>query len=459
MRYKINAEINDSPSLAVGIDIGTTTVSAAVIDLTNKEQIDAFSVPHDSYVEQPLYSEQSVSVIIEKAESILNKIHQSYRNIVSIGITGQMHGIVYVDANGFAVSNLINWQDKRADISVDGGVSICETIKNLTDVEISSGYGIATHLYNIKNHLVPDNAVGFCSIMDYFAMRLCGLKKAVTHTSVAASFGMFSVDTQGFMLEKLSLLGFDNTFLPKVTASSEIIGKWKNIPVSIPIGDNQASFLGSVKNVNESLLINIGTGSQISAAGNFCEYGEGNELRPLIESKKLLCGSALCGGSAYALVERFFRSYASFLGMDDASQYENINGLALKAYENGEKPLSVTTAFCGTRNEPKRRGCIENIDLYNFTPSALALGVIHGMCDELYQLYQAMHTKKTRIVASGGAIRKNNVLRRVLEDKFGMSVSVCSVKEEAATGVALFSALALGKIDYNDGFSDFINYV
>ncbi len=175
--------------------------------------------------------------------------------------------------------------------------------------------------------------------------------------------------------------------------------------------------------------------------------------------KNLLCGSALCGGSAYALLERFFRNYVTFIGENGTLQYESINELALKAYENGERPLSVTTTFCGTRSDPKRRGSIENIDLFNFTPSALALGVIHGMCDELYRLYQAMHIKKTHIVASCGAVRKNSVLRSVLQDMLGLNVSVCAVKEGVATGVALFSALALGKIGYNDGFSDFINYV
>ena len=80
------------------------------------------------------------------------------------------------------------------------------------------------------------------------------------------------------------------------------------------------------------------------------------------------------------------------------------------------------------------------------------------MCDELYKLYQKMNVKKTHIVASGGAVRKNTVLKKVLEDKFAMSVSICSVKEEAATGAALFSAYAIGKTEYKGGFTDCIKY-
>ena len=458
------AEMEDSleygqGALAVGIDIGTTTISAAVIDLENKTQVEVFSIPHSSYVKNSVFFEQSVSVIIDKAVKTLELIYKSYPNIASIGITGQMHGIVYLNNNGEAVSNLINWQDKRGDLPMKNEMTACQSIKKITGESIATGYGIATHYYNLLNGLVPQDAVGFCSIMDYLAMHLCQIKRPVTHTSIAASFGLFDVKKACFMHDKLLELGIDASFLPKVVASNEIIGKWNDIPICVAIGDNQASFLGSVENNRESALVNIGTGSQISAVGEIGTLGDGIEYRPFINGEYLICGSALCGGSAYALVEKFFRSYAVFLGMGDNSQYASINELAEKAYRNGEQPLLVNTSFCGTRTDPTCRGSIENIDLQNFKPSALVLGVINGMCEELYKLYQIGHIRKSHIVASGGAVRKNDVLRKVLEDKFVMSVSVNSVKEEAATGAALFSAYACGMVEYKDGFVDYIKYI
>ena len=445
-------------ALAIGIDIGTTTISAAVIDLESKTQVEVFSAPHNSYVERSQFSEQSISVIMDKAERMLELIYNSYTGIVSIGVTGQMHGILYLNSDGEAVSNLINWQDKRGDIPIKDSMTACQIIKQITGENIATGYGISTHYYNLLKGLAPKSAVGFCSIMDYFAMRLCNNKNPIVHTSVAASFGLFDVIKECFMLDKLALLGINEDFLPKVVASNEIVGRWNNIPVCVAIGDNQASFLGSVKKNRESLLVNIGTGSQISAVGEIKNLGEGIECRPFINGELLICGSALCGGSAYAMIEEFFRSYTAFSGLGDRSQYGVINALAEKAYENGESPLSVYTSFCGMRTDPMRRGSIENIELNNFTPSALILGVINGMCDELYKLYLEGHLKKSHIVASGGAIRKNNILRRVLEDKFGMAVSVNSVKEEAATGAALFSAYSIGMIEYKDGFCDYIKY-
>ena len=446
-------------ALAIGIDIGTTTISAAVIDLENRAQVEVFSVPHNSYIDRSIFSEQSVSVIMDKAERVLDLIYKSYTGIVSIGVTGQMHGILYLNRDGEAVSSLINWQDKRGDIPIKDSMTACQIIKQITGENIATGHGISTHYYNTINGLVPQDAVGFCSIMDYFAMRLCHIKKPITHTSVAASFGLFDVKKECFMLDKLALLGIDEDFLPKVVASNEIVGRWNDIPVCVAIGDNQASFLGSVKNNRESVLVNIGTGSQISAVGEIEYIGDGIEQRPLINGEYLICGSALCGGSAYAMIEGFFRSYAEFAGFGDNSQYGVINALAEKAYERKENTLSVDTSFCGMRTDPMRRGLIENIDLNNFTPSALILGVINGMCDELYNLYLEGQLKKSHIVASGGAIRKNHILHKVLEDKFGMTVSISSVKEEAATGAALFSAYSIGMIEYKDGFADYIKYI
>ena len=443
---------------AIGIDIGTTTISAAVIDLENKAQVEVFSVPHNSYVDRSVFSEQSVSVIMEKAERVLDLIYKSYSDVVSIGITGQMHGILYLNGDGEAVSNLINWQDKRGDLPIKDSMTACQIIKQITGENIATGYGIATHYYNLLNGLVPQDAVGFCSIMDYLAMHICQIKKPITHMSVAASFGLFDVKKVCFKHEMLLELGIDEAFLPKVVASNEIVGQWNDIPVCVAIGDNQASFLGAVKNNRESLLVNIGTGSQISAVGVVEDLGDGIEHRPLINGERLVCGSALCGGSAYAMIEEFFRSYIAFSGLGDKPQYGVINALAEKAYKSGERPLSVDTLFCGTRSDPGRRGSIENIELHHFTPSALVLGIIKGMCDELYQLYNASHVRKSHIVASGGAVRKNNVLRAVLEDTFGMTVSISSVKEEAATGAALFAAYAIGKIAYKNGFSDYIKY-
>ena len=66
---------------------------------------------------------------MDKANRVLELIYKSYTGIVSIGVTGQMHGILYLNSDGQAVSNLINWQDKRGDIPIKDSMTACQIIK------------------------------------------------------------------------------------------------------------------------------------------------------------------------------------------------------------------------------------------------------------------------------------------------------------------------------------------
>ena len=442
-------------TLCAGIDLGTTTISASVYDIDAMEQVESYSLPHNSYLSRGKICEQNPSLIVEKAERLLYHILNSYDGIVSIGITGQMHGIVYIDGEGNAVSSLINWQDKRGDEVLKDGKNVCDTVFDITRQSVSSGYGIATHYYNMLKGNVPSGAVSFCSIMDYFAMKICNLKKPTIHTSVGASFGLFDVKEGCFMYEKLSLLGIKEDFLPQVTKESLVIGKVNGIPVSVAIGDNQASFLGSVGSGKESVLVNIGTGSQVSTVvEDYAQLSRDVELRPFVQGTYLVCGSALCGGFAYSMLESFFRSYAVSLGMEESSQYRVMNQLAKEEYgliKSGlskKSELLVDTSFCGKRSQPNARGSVKMIDRESFTPSALILGVLKGMCTELYELYCQFPNRKSHIVASGGAVRQVEILKNLLSDVFGMPVSAKSEEEEASSGAALFSALATGKLKY-----------
>ena len=436
-----------NPSLAVGIDIGTTTICASVYDMESKTELESISEAHDFYVSRGVFCEEDVSLILKKAEKILYEILSKYQGVISIGITGQMHGIVYVNEKGDAVSNLITWQDTRGDALLASGKTACEEIFELSGEKASTGYGVATHYYNLKNGLVPKDAVRFVSIMDLFAMKICGLEKAPTHASIGASFGLFDLEKGEFMQGKLSKLGIDTSFLPRVTSKSAIIGKCQGIDVSVPIGDNQASFLGSVGLKNNCALVNFGTGSQISAVSDFHSVNSALELRPYVEGKYLICGSSLCGGYAYSMLERFFSSYAEKLGVT-TSQYSVMNSLAKEAYESGREGMDVNTAFLGKRSEPSVRGSIKNIGKENFTPAELVLGVLKGMVNELYELYGLFPEKRENIVASGGAVKKNEILKRLICDIFENEISVSASNEEAAVGAAIFSLISTGKIKY-----------
>ena len=450
---------------ALGLDIGTTTISAVVVGMEEREILKAYTIPNGSFIETDLPWEkiQDPDKIMQKALGLLEEILQEHQDIGVIGLTGQMHGIVYLDENGKHISPLYTWQDGRGNIPVEkilsedpvpedalseAGRSICGILEEEYGVKAHTGYGLVTHLYNCRNNLVPEGAAKVCTIMDYLGMRLTGRRTPLMHSSNAASLGLYDAKKNGFRADILQKAGADADILPEVTDDFISVGSYKGIPVSAAIGDNQASFLGSVENAADSVLVNMGTGGQISVLSDTYFTAKGIEARPFVKGHYLLAGSSLCGGRAYALLEHFFRSYAEAAGITGVDNY-SVMGKILDEKNDGEK-LKVNTTFSGTREKPEKRGSIKNIGTENFTPKALIGGVLEGMAEELYKMYRKIEKglagPKTRMVASGNGIRKNRHLQEVMSEKFGMGLELAKREEEAAYGAAVSGMIAAGEL-------------
>ena len=182
----------------LGIDIGTTTISAAVLE-------DGQFLASETRAKQCLYSvcadvrarEQDVEKITQIALSVIETLFERYPDIHSIGVTGQMHGILYVDADGNAVSPLYTWQDARGSLPHSKNEAGC-SISRETGCLAAVGFGLATHAYNLAAGLVPPAAVTCCTIGDYLAMRLCGLAAPRMDDSNAASIGFFDAEHCAF---------------------------------------------------------------------------------------------------------------------------------------------------------------------------------------------------------------------------------------------------------------------
>lgn len=428
--------------LTAAIDIGTTTISAVVLDVLGERVLQSYNIPNDASIKSREEWEhvQDPKKILKRAELLVKRIYEEYPAILSMGFTGQMHGILYLDKWGKAISPLYTWQDGRGDLT-NGDKSYAMELSELTGYPMATGFGLTTHYYNQKNGLVPEEAVTFCSIMDYLAIYFADKQSPVIHPSVAASFGLFDVKNNCFDKEALKKANI-SIELPKIVGD-EVIGVYNKTQITPAIGDNQASVFGSVAQEEASVVVNYGTGGQISAVTDMTNAALPLEIRPYIGGKNLICGSALCGGSAYAILEGFFRDYAEALGIE-GNQYKIMDRLCEEAYNNKTSPLEVSTLFNGTRQDPSLRGSINKISSDNFTPQALILGTVQGMVQELYDMYNSFGIKdRSILVASGNGVQKNSVLQKMLCDKFGMELKLPANKEEAATGAAMYSLYCL----------------
>ena len=409
---------------AIGIDIGTTSVCGVVIDTETGEVLKSRTKNSNAFLKGCAEWEkiQSVDKIMSAAMEIVEDFAD--RDTAVIGVTGQMHGIVYVNADGHAISPLYTWQDGRGNLQF-GNTTYAGYLNSF------SGYGNVTDFYNTKNGIRPKDAVSYCTIHDYFVMRLCGLTSPIIHASDAASFGCYDIVSNRFSYDCNA----------EVTADYRIAGEYKGIPVSVAIGDNQASVFSTLADEN-SILLNIGTGSQVSIISETPVTAENIETRPYFEGKYLVVGSALCGGRAFSLLKNF---YAEIIGYTKTTNDDEVYAIMDEMLEKCDNAtLSVDTRFAGTRSNAGICGGISGLPTENFTSPQLTRGVLEGMANELFEMYTVMDTPKCGIIGSGNGVRKNPALIGVFEKLFNAKMAFPRHLEEASFGAALFGLISCG---------------
>ena len=201
--------------------------------------------------------------------------------------------------------------------------------------------------------------------------------------------------------------------------------------------------LNLLKNAWEAVPV---PGGQISVLSDQLFSGEGIEARPFVNGKYLLVGASLCGGRAYATLEKFFRRFMKRATGNDEPLYGLLEEMAREGKEQSDK-MEVSTQFDGTRSNPDIRGGIKNLSEENFTPEGLTYGVLHGMIKELYDMYQIIYKatgiEVNHLVASGNGLRKNQVLQKISSEMFGAELSLAIYQEEAACGAAVSSAMGV----------------
>ncbi|MNC11480.1 Glycerol kinase [compost metagenome] len=440
----------------IGIDIGTTSITGMVYDLKQHRVLHQLTEENSAHIPgsgKEWERLQDPSAILHIVQGILHQLLSRAPEVLGIGLTGQMHGIVYTDAAGEHVSPLYTWQDGRGKLPYNEFLTHAEKLSEETGYPVSPGYGLATHFYNLRHGLVPSEAKSFCTIADYAAMRLADRTVPLMDSTQAAGIGGYSIPNGAFDQVAIERAGIPADLLPRVVQSGTLVGLTRTgVPVYTSLGDNQASFLGSVPFPEEALLLNIGTGSQLSVMLTDSDStAEGLEARPYPGGGVLIVGAALSGGKSYALLEKFYRQVIeAYTGQPQGDMYPLLDKLL------GDGPVStvgltVNPQFLGTRVNPEARGSVEGITLDNFTPGLLTHAFLQGITDELYAFYKSIEKMSsgktwTGLIGSGNALRANPALCKTVEARFGLPLILSAASEEAAVGAALCAAVGAGVI-------------
>ncbi|MCZ6680011.1 MAG: FGGY family carbohydrate kinase [Candidatus Poribacteria bacterium] len=459
----------------IGLDLGTTSITGLILDTESKQVLIKKSVANEAEITSPAdrvkgRSEWDIDRMIQLAFHLLSTLVEEAgdTSIAGLGVTGQMHGMVLLNTMGKPCLPFIGWQDQRCHERLPDGQTYLSRMINLggdgfaeTGCRPATGYMASTLFWLAQNDLLPDNVLA-CFAPDYLVSRLCE-QRPVTDATNAASAGIFNPIRSGWDGALVESLGLQLAHLPDVRPSCEKAGEVtkavsrqtglpSGLPVTVACGDNQASFAGSVADYGQSVLINIGTGGQISAFLEEPLLTDALDLRPFVQSGFLLVGAGLCGGRSYRALRDFIRQVGEEVfglsAMPDI--YECLNRLAA-AVAPGADGLRCEPIFSGSRREPERRGVWSGMSEKNFTVGHMARALLEGLAEQFRLFYNEMLElgirPRSRLIGSGNGIRKNALLRQILSAAFSVPLEVAGHTEEAAMGAALGAAVAEGEFE------------
>jgi len=459
--------------MLIGLDIGTTSLSAVVLDPASGNQAAHRTVANRAGSSPgPGRAELDLSRLYEQAVQCLAELVVQADlppgAIQGIGVTGQQHGVALIGPDASPAGPTITWQDLRVQeplpgsdrpvleefISAAGGR---EAFRSTGCLPAAGFLGPSLYWLNLQGDL-PDPPVTACFVPDAVVSFLTGAT-VVCEPTLAGSSGIFDIRTNCWDSRLFERLELPAHLFPPIGGAGDIVGGLRRelaeavrlelgTPVTVALGDNQASFIGSAPEPGRSLPLNVGTGGQISARTDSFHFIPGLENRPFPNGQYLLIGGGLFGGRSYAYLQGFFQQVGAELletcVPDDL--YERMTELAATV-PAGSDGLRCEPFFTGSRTAPGLRASFSGLSPDNFTPAHFARALLEGMADGFFSFFEQMKPvvgEPPLLVGSGNGVRQNRLLARILAGRFGKPLLIPIHAEEAAVGAAVAASVGLG---------------
>jgi sedoheptulokinase len=469
------------PTHYLSIDVGSTSVTALIIDIEAKSVVGSSTISNNAEVTSANDKKigrsewdlvRMTDLAVANAATLVEK---TKAQPAAIGITGQQQGLQLLDDDMNTVSNFISWQDQRSKDTLPGesrtyldamgelgGAEIEENglpaFEN-TGCPIVTGY-TAPNLFWLKANNELPGKVHATTAPEFVVSRLTDTRP-VTDPTDAVSWGVYDLTKMGWNYDLIDSLGLNRQLFSNLAdscapagqltpAMAAKLGAKVGIPVSVASGDHQCSFAGTVADYKNTLAINIGTGGQASVFVDKPTPRGWLELRPYIQSGYLLAGVGVVGGRTFRTLRDFFNNAGRAIAgyeLDPDVLYEKLVELATDV-PPGAEGVEVDPLFTGSRSDPLAKAAIRELTPGTFTPGHMARALFEAMAAQLADSYREAVKlgagTRSVLVGSGNGLKLNPVLRESLEAELGMSLQLGRHNEEAAIGAALCASVADG---------------
>lgn len=443
----------------LGIDLGTSSVKAVVIDdagqlIDAKEASLQISIPH------ALWSEQAPADWWSGVNDAVLALPSNVRHEVkAIGLSGQMHGATLLDKSGRILRPAILWNDGRS-------ASQCATLqKSSADFVSRTGNLVMPGFTAPKLLWVKENEPNIFDRIskvllpkDY--IRYCLTGEFASDVSDAAGTLWLDVATRSWSPELVQACGLSVDVLPQLfegpdptgTLISSVASRWRmaQVPIIAGGGDNAAGAIGAGVTSQGEAMLSLGTSGVIfvamdkfhqNAASSVHAFCHALPERWHLMSVMLSAASSLEWGCALTGISE----PSELIGLAESQASEKSN-LIFLPYLSGERtphnnPFATGVIFGATHGSGKAE-----------LAQAILEGVAFGLADGLDAILSAEIELETISVIGGGA--KSTYWGKILAAVFQRPLIY---RDGATTGPA-FGAARLARFselggDWKDAFT------
>ena len=424
----------------LGIDVGTSFLKAAAIDLDRLQLRRTERVPFPEFASglPPLYREVDAGAVMRAVEDLLARITAHTPKYSGLVLCGQMHGFVLVNESGEAASNYISWLDQRVTASEFGEISeqVAESERAELGHEFRPSIALGLLAWLKKHRRLPEGAVTPVSIADFVAGRLCGVPPVMEPTQ-AAAFGALRLGSLHWHEAVIDKLGLRCLRWPDVRPSGAVVGTWRGAPCHTAVGDQQCALAGALLRQRE-LSVNIGTGSQVALLADCAGTGD-HQTRPYFDGAVLRTITHIPAGRALTALVGLLTELGS-VAEDDAWRYIE-PAVASVPLTDVRASIAYFPGPCG------QRGFFENLHEGNLSVGHIFRAVFESMARNYETCSRRLDLDGTaeRVVFSGGVARHLGVLRDLTGSALGLPSRLSPHAEDTLFGLMVLALAFSGR--------------
>lgn len=441
----------------LGLDISTTGAKALLIDESGRV-IATHSTPQPISTPYPLWSEQNPSDWWEgmtiSIRAVLSDASISGNDVLAIGITGQMHGLVMLDEAGAVLRPAILWNDQRTQAQCDEITERIgfERLIQLTGNRALTGFTAPKILWVKQNE--PEVFARCAHILlpkDYIRFMLTG--EYATDLAGASGTSLLNVAERAWSAEVIDALEIPQSWLPRVHEGTEVTGTITQavaddtgLAVGTPIvgggGDQAAGAVGMGAVEPHIIGLTVGTSGVVFAPLPKYTYEPQGRLHAFchaVPNQWHFMGVML---SAAGSLQWYHDTLAPDVPFDELLApaidiQAGSEGLLFLPYLSGERT---------PHPDPLARGAFVGLTVRHtqaHMTRAVLEGVAFGLKDSFSLIAEAGIPDQIEVRVSGGGA-KSPVWRQILADVIGAPLVSVSTIEGGASGAALLASVGAG---------------